>query len=65
LELLKYAGMEAYPAKVPRDFCLADARANFAEYEEGKGGKKDGKPASVAGRVMAIRGQGAILFFSA
>ena len=62
LELLKKAGMEAYPAKVPRDFCLADARKSFAEYEEGKGGKKDGKPVSVAGRVMAIRGQGAILF---
>ncbi len=62
LELLKKAGMEAYPAKVPRDFCLADARNNFAEYEEGKGGKNAGKPVSLAGRVMAIRGQGAILF---
>jgi lysyl-tRNA synthetase class 2 len=62
LELLKKAGMEAYPAKVPRDFCLADARKNFAEYEEGKGGKNVGKLISVAGRIMAIRGQGAILF---
>ncbi len=56
LELLKKAGMEAYPAKVPRDFCLEDARANFGEYE------KSQKPVSVAGRIMAIRGQGAILF---
>ncbi len=62
LELLKKAGMEAYPAKVPRNFCLADARASFAEYEEGKGGANASKPVSVAGRVMAIRGQGAILF---
>jgi len=56
LELLKKAGMEAYPAKVPRDFCLKDARANFAEYE------KSAKPVSLSGRIMAIRGQGAIQF---
>ena len=56
LELLKRAGMEAYPAKVPRDFCLKDARANFAEYE------KSIKVVSLSGRIMAIRGQGAILF---
>ncbi|MCX6715683.1 MAG: lysine--tRNA ligase [Candidatus Taylorbacteria bacterium] len=57
LELLRKAGMEAYPAKVPRDHCLADARKKFAEYE------KSGKVVNLAGRVMAIRGQGAILFF--
>lgn len=56
IELLKKAGMEAYPAKVPRDFCLRDAKKNFAAYEKTK------KPASVAGRIMAIRGQGAIFF---
>ena len=56
IELLKDAGMEAYPAKVPRDFCLRDAKTNFAEYEKSK------KTASLAGRVMAIRGQGAIFF---
>ena len=57
LELLKKAGMPAYPAKVPRDHCLADARKNFAGYE------KSGKVVNLAGRVMAIRGQGAILFY--
>ena len=56
LELLKNAGMNPYPSKVPRSFCLADAKANFAEYE------KSGKEVSLAGRIMAIRGQGAILF---
>ena len=56
LELLKKAGMEAYPAKVPRDFCLKDARANFAEYE------KSAKPVSLSGRIMAIRGSGGISF---
>jgi lysyl-tRNA synthetase class 2 len=57
LELLKKAGMLAYPAKVPRTFCLADAKNNFAQYEADK------KEVSLCGRVMAIRGQGAILFF--
>ena len=56
IELLKAAKMEAYPAKVPRDFCLRDAKKYFADYEKNK------KPVSVAGRVMAIRGQGAIFF---
>ena len=66
LELLKKAGMDAYPSKVPRTFCLKDARANFADYDKGEDGKGKGKHAgeevSLVGRVMAIRGQGAILF---
>ncbi len=57
LELLQKAGMPAYPAKVPRSFCLADAKKNFAQFEADK------KEVSLCGRVMAIRGQGAILFF--
>ena len=57
LEILKKAGMNPYPAKVPRDFCLADARNNFAEFE------KSQKSVSLTGRIMAIRGQGAIMFF--
>ncbi len=57
LDLLKKAGMDPYPAKVPRDSCLADAKNNFVEYE------KSQREVSLAGRVMAIRGQGAILFF--
>lgn len=56
LELLKNAGMNPYPSKVPRTFCLADAKGNFVEYE------KSGREVSLAGRIMAIRGQGAILF---
>lgn len=56
LELLKEAGMEAFPISVPRDHCLEDARKSFAEYE------KSGKVVHLAGRIMAIRGQGAILF---
>ncbi len=56
LEKLKAFGMEAYPSKVPRDFCLADARTNFKQYESSQ------KAVSLTGRVMAVRGQGAILF---
>ncbi len=56
LELLKKAGINPFPSKVPRTFCLADAKNNFAEYE------KENKEVSLAGRIMAIRGQGAILF---
>lgn len=56
LELLKQAGMDPYPAKVPRTFCLADAKAGFEDIEKNK------KEFSLCGRVMAIRGQGAILF---
>jgi len=62
LELIKKVGMNPYPAKVPRDFCLSDARKNFAEYDEKGSGKEAGKAVSLAGRIMAIRGQGAILF---
>jgi lysyl-tRNA synthetase class 2 len=56
LELLKKAGMNPFPAKVPRTFCLADAKKSFDEYV------KENKEVSLAGRIMAIRGQGAILF---
>jgi len=57
LELLKKAGMEAYPAKVPRTCSLAEAKKDFAELESAK------KDVSLCGRIMAIRGQGAIQFF--
>lgn len=56
LELLKKAGVNPYPSKVPRDMCLRDARANFADFV------KENKVLSLVGRIMAIRGQGAILF---
>ena len=57
LDLLTAAGMDPYPAKVPRDFCLEDAHKKFAEYEA------SGATVNLTGRVMAIRGQGAILFY--
>lgn len=56
LELLKKEGIDPYPSKVPRDFPIVFLKTNFDAQT------KTGVPISVAGRVMAIRGQGAILF---
>lgn len=56
LRLLENCGMAAYPVSVPRDFSLREAREKFTEIE------KSQKTTSLTGRVMAIRGQGAILF---
>ncbi|MBI4155611.1 MAG: lysine--tRNA ligase [Candidatus Zambryskibacteria bacterium] len=56
LQKLKEHGVNPYPAKVPRDFSISELKKNF----EAKSAQ--GSPVSVAGRVMALRGQGAILF---
>ena len=56
IEILKSKGIDPYPAKVARDFAVSEVKENFKDFEYG------GKEFSVAGRVMAIRGQGAILF---
>ena len=49
LEILKDSGIDPYPAKVPRDFDISVLKNDFDRYE------KEGKPVSVAGRVMIIR----------
>ena len=56
LEILKKSGMEPYPARSARDTSIADLLANFEKWE------KSGKPVTIAGRVMTIRGQGGIMF---
>lgn len=56
LELLKAAGMEAYPAHTNRDTSVADFVAKFEELES------HGKSVTLAGRVMSKRGQGGIAF---
>ena len=56
LEKLKRVGLNPYPAKVPRDFPIAEFKKDFENLE------KAGKEVALAGRIMAIRGQGAILF---
>lgn len=52
LKKLQEAGLDPYPAKVHYDHTLAQVKESF----------KDGKTVSLVGRIMAIRGQGAILF---
>lgn len=54
VKILENAKMDCYPAKVPHDFDLSYVRENFESLQ--------GKSISVAGRIMAIRGQGAIFF---
>ena len=56
LHLLQEAGMDPYPAHISRDYPLNIVRDEFT------GLVAEGKEYSIAGRVMAIRGQGAILF---
>ena len=56
LALLKDRGINPYPAKIPRDFSLKELKETFVDKEKAE------EPFSVAGRIMALRGQGAILF---
>ncbi|MEK9185720.1 MAG: lysine--tRNA ligase, partial [Patescibacteria group bacterium] len=51
LQKLKGAGINPYPAKVPRDFDIVLLKKSFTEFEKNK------KEISIAGRIMAIRGQ--------
>jgi lysyl-tRNA synthetase class 2 len=56
LEKLKNAGMNPFPASVPRDISLAELKKDFEKLESA------GAPISVCGRIMSLRGQGAIMF---
>lgn len=56
LELLKAAGIEAYPASVARTVSVADFLARFDELEA------QAKKETIVGRVMSLRGQGGIMF---
>ncbi len=56
LDLLKASGMEAYPAAVSRTLTIAEFLAQFDELVQ-RGSKE-----TAAGRVMASRGQGGIMF---
>lgn len=56
IKKLENAGMQAYPARVPKDVSLQDVQKNFDTW------LKEEKQIITAGRIMAIRGQGAILF---
>ncbi len=56
LARLQEAGMDPYPARITRDLAISDLRENFEEK------LSSGEALNIAGRIMAIRGQGAILF---
>lgn len=56
LELLKAAGMDAYPAQSHRDTSNKAVLESFDDLEKG------GTKVKVAGRVMSLRGQGGISF---
>lgn len=56
LKKLEVLGENPYPNKVPMDLTLLEVKNTFDTLEKAEGEK------SVAGRIMAIRGQGAILF---
>ena len=56
IQKLINAGMDPYPAYIPRDHSILEVKISFEEHI------KQNKSLSIAGRVMIIRGQGAILF---
>ena len=57
LNILKDAGVDPYPAKSKKDFNISEAISRFDELSA-KG------VLSLVGRVMALRGQGALVFFN-
>ncbi|MFZ2555707.1 MAG: lysine--tRNA ligase [Minisyncoccia bacterium] len=56
LELLKLAGMDAYPARTDKNADISEFLADFAVRVE------NGSKATLVGRVMSKRGQGGIMF---
>ena len=56
LEILKKKGINPYPAKSNRQFSLKEAISSFENLESSKENKW------LAGRIMSLRGQGAIIF---
>src|SRR3990170_8515556 len=58
LELLRERGVDPYPAQSKREISLKDAVDNFSDLEKEKEAKW------IAGRIMSIRGQGAIVFIT-
>lgn len=57
LNILKERGVDAYPARTHKDFNISEVIANFDELSKRES-------ATLVGRVMALRGQGAIIFFN-
>ena len=58
LELLRKKGINPYPAESKRELALNEAIGDFDNLEKNKNSKW------IAGRIMSIRGQGAIIFIT-
>lgn len=58
LAILKKAGLNPYPADTDRNFEIGEVIKDFADLETKT------EPVILAGRVLAIRGQGAIVFIN-
>src|SRR6185369_10558818 len=58
LNLLREGGVNPYPTESKREISLKEAAENFAKLEKAKEEKW------IAGRIMSIRGQGAIVFIT-
>jgi lysyl-tRNA synthetase class 2 len=56
IEMLKEAGMQPYPVSSHTDMTLQEFLASFSDLDE------SGQKVTIAGRVMAKRGQGGIMF---
>ncbi len=56
LESLRQAGINPYPSKSERNFLIADALADFNNLSQ------KSEEVVLAGRLMAMRGQGALIF---
>ncbi|MBK5215210.1 MAG: lysine--tRNA ligase [Candidatus Pacebacteria bacterium] len=58
IELLKEAGMDSYPVSVPHDYSIKEVKDSFDKLVL----TSEEKNISIVGRVIVVRGQGAILF---
>lgn len=58
IELLKKANMDPFTAESFRDYTIGEVIDGFPMLSE------NGKTVTISGRVMSLRGQGAILFFN-
>ena len=56
MEILQKKGIDAYPSSTSRTHTIAEAIAGFDDLS------RDNVPVLMAGRIMALRGQGALLF---
>lgn len=58
ISILKSGGMEPYPIESTQDRTIFDVIKNFSKLSKSK------KPISLVGRILSVRPQGAITFFS-